>query len=416
MWGNTIICIMVIAIGLFLQNCEESSKWYKGNLHTHSYWSDGDDYPEMIINWYKQNGYDFIALSDHNILSKGEKWIDAAYRRGGMAAYQKYLDKYGSDWVNQKTIGDTLRVRLKTLQEFRGLFEEQGKFLIVQSEEISDGFEGKPVHINATNIQTLIPPQGGNSISDVMQNNVDAVFAQREKTGEPMIPHINHPNFGWAITAEDLIALKGERFFEVYNGHPAVRNDGDDLHPDTDRMWDIILAHKLTNGEPLLYGVAVDDAHNYHEIGVGESNTGRGWIMVKMPQLSAVSLIEAMENGDFYSSTGISIDEISFNGNSLAISIRQEEGVTYTTQFIGTLKEFERQSEAVEAGEGNYVTRKYSDQIGQVFAEVLGSNPVYTLSGEELYVRARIVSTKLQENPYREGKYEMAWSQPVRRQ
>jgi hypothetical protein len=23
--------------------------WYKGNLHTHSLWSDGDDYPEINI-------------------------------------------------------------------------------------------------------------------------------------------------------------------------------------------------------------------------------------------------------------------------------------------------------------------------------------------------------------------------------
>ena len=34
-------------------------RWWKGNLHTHSYWSDGDDYPEMIADWYKTNGYHF---------------------------------------------------------------------------------------------------------------------------------------------------------------------------------------------------------------------------------------------------------------------------------------------------------------------------------------------------------------------
>ena len=48
--------------------------WKKGNLHTHSLWSDGDDYPEMIMEWYKQNGYQFVGLSDHNILQEGEKW------------------------------------------------------------------------------------------------------------------------------------------------------------------------------------------------------------------------------------------------------------------------------------------------------------------------------------------------------
>ena len=32
-------------------------RWWKGNLHTHSFWSDGDDYPEMIVDWYKTAGY-----------------------------------------------------------------------------------------------------------------------------------------------------------------------------------------------------------------------------------------------------------------------------------------------------------------------------------------------------------------------
>ena len=51
-------------------------RWLKGNLHTHSFWSDGDDFPEMIADWYKGKGYQFLALTDHNVLSEGEKWID----------------------------------------------------------------------------------------------------------------------------------------------------------------------------------------------------------------------------------------------------------------------------------------------------------------------------------------------------
>src|SRR5215475_189133 len=50
--------------------------YWKGNLHTHSLWSDGDDFPEMIADWYKQHGYHFLTLTDHNVLSEGERWID----------------------------------------------------------------------------------------------------------------------------------------------------------------------------------------------------------------------------------------------------------------------------------------------------------------------------------------------------
>ena len=68
------ICILLIFAGCNPEK-KDSRQWFKGNLHTHSYWSDGDEYPEMIMDWYKTNGYNFVALSDHNILADGEKWI-----------------------------------------------------------------------------------------------------------------------------------------------------------------------------------------------------------------------------------------------------------------------------------------------------------------------------------------------------
>ena len=50
---------------IFLTGCSDresdNRRWFKGNLHTHSYWSDGDEFPEMIMDWYKDRGYDFVA-------------------------------------------------------------------------------------------------------------------------------------------------------------------------------------------------------------------------------------------------------------------------------------------------------------------------------------------------------------------
>lgn len=45
-----------------------SRRWYKGNLHAHSYWSDGHDFPEMIACWFKDHGYDFLAFTEHDRL------------------------------------------------------------------------------------------------------------------------------------------------------------------------------------------------------------------------------------------------------------------------------------------------------------------------------------------------------------
>lgn len=388
------------------------ARWWKGNLHTHTYWSDGDDFPEMIVDWYKANGYHFLALSDHNVLSQGERWIEINKKAQGARALKRYLDRFGSTWVEQRTN----RVRLKPLGEFRHLFEEPHRFLLIQSEEITDRFKSAPVHINATNLRDFIEPRGGNSVYEVMQRNVDAVLEQRQKTGQPMFPHLNHPNFVWGVTAEDLMRVQGERFFEVYNGHPQVHNEGDAIHASTDRMWDIVLTWRLAilNLEPI-FGLGVDDSHHYHNIGPDRSNSGRGWVMVRATHLTPEHIVNAMEAGDFYASSGVRLNDIRRSNEQLSIEIAPEEGVTYRTQFIGTRKGFSQHREPVrnEKGEPLPVTQRYSDEVGAVLAEVSGTDPSYTLKGDEIYVRAKIISSKPHPNGVVKGEVETAWTQPV---
>jgi hypothetical protein len=368
---------------------EPEPRWWKGNLHTHSFWSDGDDYPEMILDWYKSQGYHFAALSDHNVLSQGELWVDLE-AAGGSAVLSEYKERFGEDWVEEKEENGAHRIRLKTFSEYRGLFEEPERFLLIQSEEITDSFETRPVHVNAINLRELIEPRGGTSVSDVMQRNVDAVLEQRERTGQLMFPHINHPNFGWAVKVEDLIALRGERFFEVYNGHPSVHNEGDAEHPSTERMWDILLAERLTGGEPAMYGIAVDDAHHYHQFGSEHVNPGRGWVMVRAEALEAEAIIRAMEAGDFYGSNGVALDAVRVSEESLSLTIRPEPGVEYKTQFIGTRRGYDRAKEEVlvEDENGASVLYRYSDEIGELLTEIAGTEPSYMFEGDELYTPA----------------------------
>lgn len=408
-------CIAAATVDAQLRT-QSAARWWKGNLHTHSLWSDGDDYPEMIADWYKQKGYNFLALSDHNILSEGQKWVDAEKNRGGTKALAAYRARFGDGWVEEREAEGKREVRLKPLSEFRHLFEEPNRFLMIQSEEISDSFARKPIHINVANIRELVKPQGGTSMVDVMQRNVDAVMEQRKRTGQPMFPHLNHPNFGWAVTAEELMQVKGEKFFEVYNGHPAVHNYGDAQHAGAERIWDIILTRRIAemDGE-VLYGVAVDDSHNYHQQAINRSNPGRGWVMVRSPRLTPEGIVTAMEAGDFYSSTGVRLKDVRKEPSRLAIEIEPESGITYTTRFVGTRKDYDRRSEPVADAEGKPlpVTRRYSDQIGAVLGEVSGTSPSYTLKGDELYVRATIISSKPQANPYKAGDTEAAWVQPL---
>jgi len=390
-----ILKIALILCFVFLASCREEEKdnhkWFKGNLHTHSYWSDGDEFPEMIMDWYKTHGYSFVALSDHNILAEEEKWIKVIKSKMYEDGFQKYLDKYDSQWVTHKIDSGRILVKLKTYKEYKPLFED-ASFLILQSEEISDKFEGKPIHINVTNVNERIEPQGGESVANVMQRNVDAVLAQRAKTGIPMFPHINHPNFFFAVSVQDLIDLRGERFFEVYNGHPIVNNYGDSLRPGTEQMWDMINIAYSGKNQPLMYGLATDDSHEYHQIGSAYSNSGRGWVMVYADSLSPSSLIAAMENGDFYASTGVILNEVSVKNNTLTVNVHPSDNVNYTIDFIGVAK---------------------GDKQSKVLKSVSGVTASVDLSADYLFVRARITSDKKKENPFKDEDVEMAWTQPV---
>src|SRR5688572_1728513 len=137
----------------------QTFKWFKGNTHTHSLWSDGNDFPEMIMEWYKSRGYDFISLSDHNILARGEKWVTIPAHPFRQQRFREYQEKFGKDWVVYKTdTAGLINVKLKTLAEYRPLFEEKDKFLIIEAEEITDRYETKPVHIGAVNIRDVIEP------------------------------------------------------------------------------------------------------------------------------------------------------------------------------------------------------------------------------------------------------------------
>ncbi len=389
-------CLIFFCMTLLAGGCaqEEKPVWWKGNLHTHSLWSDGDAFPEVILNWYKENGYDFVALSDHNTLAAAQQWINVDKHAVYQLALNQYQSKFDSSWIEARTIDDSLHVRLKTFEEYKRHLETPGQFLVIQAEEITDHFEDKPVHMNATNLTAYIAPQGGGSVTEVMQRNLNAVLAQRERTGQPILPHLNHPNFLWGITVDDLLGVEGEHFFEVYNGHPAVNNEGDSLHQSTEVMWDILLTARARTGQPLMYGLATDDAHHYHATGLAYSNTGRGWIMVLADSLKPDALIMALEQGRFYATSGVEIKQLDQMPERLSFKIDGAEGVSYTTEFIGT--------------------RTGTDTpVGEVLARSEALEPVYTCSGGEWYVRARVKSTKPKQNPYREGEVETAWVQPI---
>lgn len=285
--------------------------YWKGNLHTHSLWSDGDDFPEMIADWYKRHGYQFLALTEHNVIADSEKWVDAESTAVRKKAVEKYHTRFGKNWLEFREEKGKKQVRLKPLREFRSLLEESGKFLFVPAEEITTRFAKYPVHMNGINLRDVIKPIEGASVTETIRINLKQAEEQEKKTTWPNVTFLNHPNFQWGVKAEEMIAAEELRYFEVFNGHSGVRNYGDATHASTERIWDILLAIRLGKlGLPVVYGVATDDSHAYHEFAIGKTNPGRGWVMVKTQYLTPEAIVRAMKAGDFYFSSGVSFDSI----------------------------------------------------------------------------------------------------------
>jgi hypothetical protein len=157
-------------------------------------------------------------------------------------------------------------------------------------------------------------------------------------------------------------------------------------------MWDLINIAYLKNDKPMMYGLATDDSHHYHVKGSKWSNAGRGWIMVQADSLNPKSLIAAMEAGEFYASTGVELESLTTDNNQLSVKVKKEPGVTYQISFIGCKK---------------------GENVPEEFMSVAGDQASFELTDDLLFVRCKIVSSKLHENPVEDLLYQMAWAQPV---
>lgn len=248
-------------------------RWFKGNLHTHTTNSDGDSPPHEVVTWYRDAGYDFLALTDHDLLTLPGDHLAGA-----------------------------------------------GPMLLVHGEEITAG----DIHVNGLGIRHTLAPRVAPGAAETLQLNVDAV------RGAGGIASVNHPNFRWQLLPEDLAALRGCSLFEIHNAGPETNNGGRPGHPSSEQIWDILLSQGRR-----MFGIAVDDAHFFRVWGRAYSNPGRGWVQVRAERADESSLLAALEAGAFYASTGVTLADVSSSGRELAIDIAPQWDLAYRTTFVG---------------------------------------------------------------------------------
>jgi hypothetical protein len=301
----------------------EPLKWFKGNTHTHSLNSDGDSTPDDVMRWYREQRYHFLFFTDHNMVTPV----------GGL----------------------------------NDIFAVPERFLLIRGEEVTDQAAGKPVHLNMLGGEGVVQPQGGESVAEALRRNVAAITHARG------VISINHPNFGWAMSAADLAGGNGAQLIEIHNGHFMVNNAGGGGQPSAEALWDSMLSAGIR-----IFSVASDDMHQLKQPWAKASaRPGQGWVVVRAAALTAESILSALTAGDFYASTGVELADIQASPARLIVTVKEQTFAKYSIQFIG--------------------------QGGRILKDAVSSPAQYDIIGSEGYVRARILDSNGQ----------TAWTQPV---
>lgn len=345
-----------------------NAKWYKGITHSHSDLSDGNSAPEFITQWYKDKGYNFLAISDHNMFDSG---------------LFEHLGK---------------------------IYDESDSFLMLSGEEMTMNIHGRDLHMNILNIAHPIEPVIENNITNTIKMNMSKVQRQAQDLERKVLVHINHPDWNdYVISPEEIAHASDIRFMEIANCLGSVNHYGNSFEGGMEKYWDVVNTIRMAEmNNPPIYGMASDDAHDYEQFDSALANPGRGWMMVRGGHLSPESLINSFERGDFYCSTGINLKHVDFDPLTgfLYIEIQPENGVSYTIDFIGT----PRGINAIRNSDDTY-----SADIGKVFQSTGGTSARYTLLEKDLYVRAHIRSSKSIPQPFwGRGQREEAWTQPCK--
>ena len=400
-----------------LAACGEN--WYKGNLHMHSLWSDGNVFPEDAAMWYRDHGYHFVCLSDHQILQLNpEEWLEIGSRKLSKAQADQYIANHPAS-VRVKKEGDKSFVRLLTIWELKRMLDQPEAFLMIPGHEVNRVIGGLQVHANVINVRDTIPYRYGATALETFARLDTALRTWGAEQDVPTLFMLNHPTWPcYDIGPDVLIALPQIRFFELCNA------DGGNEYPTQcpwytlEKFWDIVNAFRIEDGYDAVFGTATDDTHNYTDP-KANARPGEGWICVRAGHLDCDALVQAMWRGDFYASTGATLEVVDFDAatGTLKVKAAPECGAGTVIRFTTTKAGFDRTAEPFEdPARDKKPARKglrYSDGIGRDVKTVDGLEASYTMETDDLYVRATVVSSRRTPSRVRnEPEFETAWTQP----
>lgn len=238
-----------------------AGRFWRGNLHTHSTRSDGVLSPEEVCRRYRDEGYDFLALTDH------------------------FIGSYGYPIV------DTVPFRTE-------------RFTTILGAELHSGAmaNGELWHILAVGLPAGFAPSDSPDFLPKPGQETGAEIAARAVAAGAFVA-IAHPQWS-GLTLEDARSITAAHAVEIYNHGCAAGCD----RPDGAAIAD----HLLTEGRKLSL-IATDDAH------FSEPDHFGGWVMVKAEANDPQALLAALKRGDFYSSQGPELRDVYIDGDKVVV-------------------------------------------------------------------------------------------------
>ena len=233
---------------IFLQ--DENAVWLKGNLHSHSNFSDGQLTPEEMKEAYKSHGYDFLAVSDHDI------YTDTRHLSDDKFTMIQGFELWGNNYSNDKDI----HVHFLWDDKIEGIEPNQVLHLRERTGKVCQEFS----------------------------------YEMREKGAYVML---NHPHWSM-LTSPEVGDVNPYHAVEIINyGTEWLENTGDGVV-----FWTEMLYRGLQ-----LWGGGGDDNHNGYPLDSQYSDSFGGFTVVKARDRSPKAILEALKTGSFYTSTGPAI-------------------------------------------------------------------------------------------------------------
>lgn len=263
---------------------EGDNAWgaYKGTLHTHSTYSDADvDLATMLKEYYNQ-GYDFVANSDHGVT--GVEW-NRKQPALLLYAYQKLSGKT----IAHLTDAEYEAITTGTYPLYDGSVRGKKMTCIVGANELNNLTLTK-AHVNAF----FLPEGKGNGFGGV-ENGFEKAIKFTEKNGGLSI--INHPG-DWLESNNDIAQVSKIENIRLFGDillkydsclGMEVFNEKNSVTPYDRILWDNLLMYTLPYGKNVI-GFSNTDAHVIE-------NIDSSFSIFMMSENTAEKVKETMQSG-----------------------------------------------------------------------------------------------------------------------